>query len=159
MIAPSENKKIDLEKLPEEKLVRDLETGKKLLPIPKQMILGATAIIIVGIISGYLLSSSFKGQPATSTAPGGKVGEGKVVGSTDTKTFPDSAEGELTTGSINGEGTHKLIRPGGESQTVYLTSSVLDLNQFVGKKVKVWGQTFAAKRAGWLMDVGRVEVL
>ena len=72
---------------------------------------------------------------------------------------PAGEEGNLESGGINGEGTHKLIRPGGDSQTVYLTSSVLDLNQFVGKKVKVWGQTFSAKKAGWLMDVGRVEVL
>ena len=27
-----------------------------------------------------------------------------------------------------------------------------------GKKIKVWGQTQTAQYAGWLMDVGRVEV-
>jgi hypothetical protein len=33
------------------------------------------------------------------------------------------------------------------------------LNEFVGKKVRVWGETHAGKKAGWLMDVGRVEAL
>jgi hypothetical protein len=42
---------------------------------------------------------------------------------------------------------------------VYLTSSTVDLSPFVGKKVRVWGQTFTGQKAGWLMDVGLVEVL
>jgi hypothetical protein len=29
----------------------------------------------------------------------------------------------------------------------------------VGKKVRVYGQTFAGQKAGWLMDVGYIEVL
>jgi len=33
------------------------------------------------------------------------------------------------------------------------------LSKFVGKNIKVWGQTQSAQYAGWLMDVGRVEVL
>ena len=40
-----------------------------------------------------------------------------------------------------------------------MTSSVVDLSQFVDRKVKVWGSTQTAQVAGWLMDVGRVEVL
>jgi len=43
-------------------------------------------------------------------------------------------------GGSDSEGTHQLIRDGGPSQTVYLVSSVVDMDQFVGKKVKVWGQ-------------------
>lgn len=146
--------KIELEKLPDDKLVRNFDVEKK--AIPKQIIIGAAVIIVAGVLSGYFLSTSFS-KKATSSQSG--TPSGKTVGSSDTKTFPDSAEGQLEAGGINGEGTHRLVRPGGESQTVYLTSSVLDLSQFVGKKVKVWGQTFSAKRAGWLMDVGRVEVL
>lgn len=152
----TDHKKIDLEKLPEEKLIRDLDSGQK---IPNKKKIGiAVGIVILGIISGYLLTT-VGGKSSTMLSPGKTVSSGKAVGSADTKTFPDSAEGELESGGVNGEGTHKLIRPGGESQTVYLTSSVLDLSQFVGKKVKVWGQTYSAKKAGWLMDVGRVEVL
>ena len=51
------------------------------------------------------------------------------------------------------------MRPGGESQNVYLTSSVVDLDLFVDHKIRIWGETFSAQKAGWLMDVGRVEVI
>jgi hypothetical protein len=34
----------------------------------------------------------------------------------------------------------------------------VDLDKYVGKKVKVFGQTLAAQKAAWLMDVGRVEL-
>ena len=57
------------------------------------------------------------------------------------------------------EGSHVLLRPGGASQTVHLTSSVTDLEKFVGMQVRVWGETFRGRSAGWLMDVGRVEVI
>jgi len=26
-------------------------------------------------------------------------------------------------------------------------------------EVKIWGETFKAQKAGWLMDVGRVEIV
>ena len=87
----------------------------------------------------------------------GTVNSNTAVGSTN-KTFKDVAEGTLQKGGIDGEGTHKLIRPGGDSQTVYLTSSVVDLSQYEGKKVKVFGETQKALKEGWLMDVGKVEV-
>lgn len=135
-------------------------------PLPKQpplsvekkqklgIYIGALIIIVAGIFTGYFLS-----QSKTTGIGGAKVIQTeKVVGSTDTKVFKDSAEGVLEKGGIDGEGTHKLIRPGGESQTVYLTSSVIDLDQFVGKKVKAWGETQAAQKAGWFMDVGRLEI-
>lgn len=154
----NESKKINLEKLPDEKLVRNFESGKQV--ISKEIIWGAILIIIVGIFTGFILSKYSSKRGASVLSSGGStVTKGKSVGSSDTKTFPDSADGKLEAGGLSGEGTHKLIRPGGESQTVYLTSSIVDLNQFVGKKVKIWGQTFSAKRAGWLMDVGRVKVL
>lgn len=136
--------------------------GQKEKPFFRKIFLAGIGIMILGIISGYFLSSMFSKNLLFLRSEEKKNVSGetkKIVGSLDTKTFRDSAEGILEVGSINGEGTHKLIRPGGESQTVYLTSSVLDLNQFVGKKVRVFGETFAAKKAGWLMDVGKVEIL
>lgn len=151
--------KINIERLPDEKLVRDLQQSNNFFS--RKIVLSAGVIVLVGILSGYLLHNSFsKGTQSSSPVTQTENGtSGKSVGSADTKTFPDSAEGQLESGGLNGEGTHKLIRPGGNSQTVYLTSSVLDLNQFVGKKVKVWGKTYSAKKAAWLMDIGRVEVL
>lgn len=88
-----------------------------------------------------------------------QVQVGDVFGVQDSKTFKDSAEGYLEIGGINGEGSHKLLREGGESQTVYLTSSITDLDIFDGMEVKIWGETFKGQQAGWLMDVGRVEVV
>ncbi len=89
----------------------------------------------------------------------GSVKKGDVFGVKDEATFKDSAQGYLEAGGLNGEGSHKLLRPGGVSQTVYLTSSVTDLDKLVGIEVKVWGETFKGQEAGWLMDVGRVEVI
>ncbi|MBM3283162.1 hypothetical protein FJY90_02815 [Candidatus Gottesmanbacteria bacterium] len=153
----TESAKITIDRLPEEPLTHRMigstqfYSGKTLLTL--------VLIILAGVVSGYLIFSSSRRQTSSQTASTSQAGTVKTVGSSDVKTFRDTAEGTLEEGSINGEGTHRLIRPGGESQTVYLTSSILDLNQFIGKKVRVWGETFAAKRAGWLMDVGKIEVL
>ena len=115
-------------------------------------------IVLFGVLTGYFLSTNLNRSKTGPSLSGSDTGD-KVVGSKDTKTFRDSAEGDLKAGGINGEGTHSLIRPGGDSQTVALTSSVLDLSQFEGKKVRVWGETFAGSTAGWFMDVGKIEVI
>jgi len=116
---------------------------------------------IAGVVTGFMLSNMGKlsGSALTSgSANSSKITKGTIVGSNDTKTFKDTAVGTLKNGGIDGEGQFHLARTGGDSQSVYLTSSSVDLSQFVGKKIKVWGQTQAAQHAGWLMDVGRVEV-
>lgn len=92
-------------------------------------------------------------------SPTSNVKVGDVFGSPNENIFKDSAEGVIQEGGLDGEGTHKLIRPGGISQTVYLTSSVVDLEKFNNAKVKVWGETNTAQKAGWLMDVGRIKVI
>ena len=134
---------------------------RKIGVINKKVVLVGVLIVVVGIISGNQLANMTSGQIQPELASDKNDGSTTkiTVGSPDSKTFKDSTEGTLEIGGINGEGTHKLIRPGGESQTVYLTSSVLDLSQFEGKKVRVLGETFAAKKAGWLMDVGKIEEL
>jgi hypothetical protein len=118
---------------------------------------------ILGGITGYVLGAN-KGRNVGSTLTSGtvdssKITKGTIVGSNDTKTFKDTATGTLKNGGIDGEGQFHLVRPGGDSQNVYLTSSSVDLSKFINKKIKVWGQTQAAQYAGWLMDVGRVEVI
>lgn len=115
-------------------------------------------LLILGVGTGYLLSGG-KSMKSTSGQAGGMVNTKTVVGSTDTTTFKDSAEGTIEKGGFDGEGTHKLIREGGPSQTAYLISSVVDLDTYAGKKIRVWGQTIAAKKAQWLMDVGKIEML
>lgn len=130
-------------------------------PVKKLWSLGGFLIflvvaIVLGTATGFIInkvSSSGKKTTTSGTATGTKVGV------TDKKTFKDKAEGVLKEGGIDGEGNFHLVRTGGESQNVYLTSTTVDLTPFVGKKVRVWGETFTGQKAGWLMDVGLVEVL
>lgn len=119
------------------------------------------ALIIVGagIGAGWMLSGrSSSTTPGGNTAPGASANQNEA-GIADEATFSDSAEGLLEDGGISGEGTHHLVRDGGPSKYVYLTSTVIDLQSFVGKRVQVWGQTVTAQKAGWLMDVGKIKVL
>lgn len=140
---------------------------------PKTNMIFRSLIVIVvlalGIGSGYgvfAYESSRAGNTAEGSMRDRKVNSsamkvGDVFGVKDTSTeFTDTAEGVVDKGgSKGGEGSHKLIRPGGDDQTAYLTSSVVDLDEFVGHKVKIWGKTFAAQKAGWLLDVGKVQIL
>lgn len=126
-----------------------------------KLIIGSVFVLMVGlgILTGYIISGK-KTPSATSTASAGPTAIGKnVFGSADSKTFTDSATGVIEKDGISGEGTHKLVREGGPSQTACLVSSVLDLDQFVGKKVKVTSKTMDAKKCPWFMDVGRIEIL
>lgn len=127
---------------------------------PVKYVLIFTVVILLGVGTGYLLANR-PGSQSTEKASGTptySVTTGKTFGVEDTKDFSDTAEGLLETGGIEGEGAFHLVRPGGDDQNVYLTSSVVDLSQFVGKDIKVWGKTQAAQHAGWLMDVGKVQV-
>ena len=128
------------------------------------LFLFALVVVVAGVVVGHLLATlptsgeqSANQQAVVATKNNIKVGT--IYGSNDTKTFNDTAEGVDTVGGINGEGQYHLVRPGGDSQNVYMTSSVVDLSLFLNRKIKVWGQTQKAQSAGWLMDVGRVEVL
>jgi hypothetical protein len=120
-------------------------------------------VVIVGVISGFLVSQtgtlSTKNIKTGTVANGSSAAAGTIIGSNDTTDFKDTAQGTLKEGGIDGEGAFHLVRPGGDSQNVYLTSSSVDLSQFVGKNIKVWGATQKAQHAGWLMDVGRIQVL
>lgn len=118
-------------------------------------------VVIAGLLTGYLLSRGKSGTQASETLAGGKdiINTQNEVGSTDSKTFRDHATGQIELGGTNGEGTHKLLRDGGPSQTVHLVSSVIDLDEYAGKKVEIWGETLKAKKVGWLMDVGRLKIL
>ncbi len=113
-------------------------------------------VVIAGVLGGFMISKVKK--PSSSSTTSSSPAK-QVVGSADKKTFKDKAEGILKEGGIDGEGNFHLERPGGVSQNVYMTSSTVDLSQFVGQKVRVWGVTFQGQTAGWLMDVGTVETL
>jgi hypothetical protein len=139
-----------------------MEKSKILVPL-------ILVAIIAGAVSGslfakqrILLASSEMGITDSMTQnpeDASAIKPGAVFGSPDEKTFRDSAEGIIQPGGIAGEGSHHLERGEDESQWVYLTSSVVDLDNFVSHKVTIWGETVGAKKAGWLMDVGRLKVL
>lgn len=127
----------------------------------KNLFITLIVAVVLGGMTGYILSNrnTRSGNTLTSGSVNpSSISKGTVVGSNDTKTFKDTAEGSLKAGGIKGEGQFHLVRPGGDSQNVYLTSSSVDLSAFLNKKIKVWGETQKAQYAGWLMDVGRVEV-
>lgn len=116
--------------------------------------------ILLGGVTGYILATRGNINVVTSDSiNSSSASKGTIVGSDDTKIFKDIAEGVLKGGGIEGEGQFHLVRPGGDDQNVYLTSSSVDLSKFVGQKIKVWGETQKAEHAGWLMDVGRIEIL
>lgn len=127
---------------------------------PKQealvMIIVYVVLLLLGAGTGYLLAQ--KGGVASVSQKGTTTNTKKVAGVQDASTFKDCTTGKLEKGGADGEGTHQLIRDGGPSQTAYLISSLVDLDQYVGLSVKVCGQTLAAKKVSWLMDVGRLEV-
>ena len=113
--------------------------------------------VLSGVGTGYFLSS--KSQVELQNIP--VIGKEVKNASQDTKTFRDFAEGVIKPISVSknsneySEGTHILEREG--AYPVTLTSSVVDLSLYEGKKVKVFGETQKALKAGWLMDVGKVE--
>jgi len=128
----------------------------------KKLLIVLIITVVLGGITGYAVNTKIGGSGGNTLTSGSvdssQITKGTIVGSNDTKTFKDVASGTLKNGGINGEGQFHLARNGGDSQNVYLTSSSVDLSKFVDKKIKVWGQTQTAQYAGWLMDVGRVEV-
>ena len=143
--------------------IKRLDLDKELIDI--RLIAGVVLIIVAGVASGYGIfrlqaapGESVGRQQSEKIAGVEKVKVGETYGN-QSEVFPDKATGVIERNEEDGEGTHKLIREGGESQTAYLTSSLVNLDRFVNHKVTVWGETFAAQKVGWLMDVGAVKVL
>lgn len=137
----------------EEKITKPLVTVEN----PMRTILGVViAALILGTLTGYILSTKNNGSSVSSLVAGNAKSAQQ-----DTRTFKDFAEGTIKARPIPSdpsayvEGTHMLVREGGVP--VALTSSVVDLSQYEGKKVKVFGETQKAFKEGWLMDVGKVE--
>lgn len=127
----------------------------------------AGVAIVAGVLTGFgayrlqAKGGSLTGgaAPIAQVADEKNIKNGDVFGSTNAAAFKDSAEGYLEIGGVEGEGSHKLLRAGGASQTVYLVSTVTDLDKFEGMTIKVWGETYKGQKVGWLMDVGRVQIV
>lgn len=116
-------------------------------------------MVVLGVTVGFGAVKLTTKKTVITDKNGQTISNGTSAGVTDKTTFKDKAEGTLREGGIEGEGSFHLERPGGADQNVYLTSTTVDLTPFVGKNVRVWGQTFSGQKAGWLMDVGSVETI
>lgn len=140
--------------------------SKKKFP-RKALFGGLLVLLLAGVTTGYVAARFLPGasledkmeQVQREEITDNQIQNGAIFGVPDEKTFKDSTDGVIILGGIEGEGSHTLLREGDESQNVYLTSSVVDLDQFKDMEIKVWGETFKGQKAGWLMDVGRVEVV
>lgn len=131
--------------------------------LKKNVVLGLISVVVVlaGIGTGYLFSGVGKnGSVSLGNSSGNKIVVSKnEAGIADESKFSTTTDGVLEEGGISGEGTHHLVRGSGPSQYAYLTSSAVDLTPFVGKKVQIWGETMSGKKAGWLIDVGKIKVM
>lgn len=127
---------------------------------PALPIIIAVVVVAFGVFTGLIFSSRSKNAKTAASASSFEESLPAEQKQSFNQTFRDSAEGVIQKNDSDkyAQGAWKLIRPGGEDQTAYLTSSVIDLDSYIGKKVKVYGETFGSSQVGWLMDVGKVEV-
>ncbi len=140
-------------------MTKKINSKKSKLPV--HFVLIGVVVVFLGIGSGWFLSRGASSQGNNLNTP--KAASNTKITSTeaglkDASNY-DTVQGNLEEGGIAGEGAYHLVRPGGDSQNVYLTSTVIDLDSFKGKKVQVWGQTIKGKKAGWLMDVVKVKIV
>ena len=87
-----------------------------------------------------------------------EVAIGQEIGIKQTNTQLDIVTGLLTETDDVVKGTHKLVR-GADDFSVYLTSSAIDLEQFIGRGIEARGQTFARDEVGWFMDVLQLKLI
>lgn len=145
------------------KMDSDTPRTQSTYSISKSMMI-LLGVVIFGSTVGFgfskIVNSGDKGnKEMNENTQGEKKDVAGKAGINDKTKFKDNATGILKEGGIEGEGDFHLERPGGESQNVYLTSTTVDLNEYIGKKITVWGETYSAEKAGWLMDAGYIEVV
>ena len=120
---------------------------------------GGLLVVAAGVATAWVISGKVMGTTGSkAAAPGAKV-TSTEAGILSDKVKYDTATGDLKEGGIGNEGTHHIERDNMPSHSVYLTSSVIDLQGFVGKKVEIWGETLASKKAPWLMDVAKIKIV
>ena len=115
-------------------------------------------VILAGVGTGYLISKK-GGSGSLGSKSNTIVINKNEAGIADESKFSTTTDGVLEEGGIGGEGMFHLVRGNGPSQYAYLTSSTVDMSTFVGKKVQIWGETVSGKKAGWLIDVGKIKVI
>lgn len=120
------------------------------------LVISAVSIVLLGSGLGLLISQK-KSSKVEGTSTEQLIQTDKQAGIKDCK--GDRAIGVLEKTSGKEQGTHKLIRDGGPSQTVYMVSSVVDLDGYVGKKMEVCGDTQKLQGVSWFMDVAQIKIV
>lgn len=120
----------------------------------KSIVIGLV-VVLIGVGTGYLLSGASAKE--SGPVPTSNIAEGSKTAAVDESSLSEPEVGILNEGGIEGEGTHYLDRGAGADKYIYLLSTVLNLDSFVGKKVEIRGHTLGAEKARWLMDVGRIK--
>ena len=127
----------------------------------RKLFLIITLPIALGIFTGAYFGGQDLFKKVVYKDVSGKslvLAKGQEVGSNDKKSTRDSAIGLLVNSDDLIKGTYMLVR-GSDALTVYLTSSTIDLSQFVGLGIQIWGETFQRENVGWFMDVIRLKVI
>jgi hypothetical protein len=126
------------------------------------LVVGSLLVVLAGVSTGWFLSGGgvlgTEGERIVEEQKAVDIGDG-VVELGEAGEEADEAEGTLVEGGLEGEGTYRLERDGGVARTVCLTSTAIDLQGFVEKKVKVWGETISPISCPWLMDVMKIKAI
>ncbi len=147
--------------MPDQDTTEDSKIIKSLGGNPKYSRLFILVLIIavaLGVVTGYIvankrLTATDSGLPKIEEAPKSAQEDQRLCRDFAEGTIearkPSAKEGDYT------EGSHLLIKEG--AYPVALTSSVVDLSQYEGKKVRITGETQKAIKEAWLMDVCKVD--
>jgi len=159
---------VDIPKQPEHNTVNPvLEPQKppvlKKFPGTKEstksnMMIVVVAFLVVGlgVATGWFLSGTKAGTSSNSSEK--TKSDANEEGQLDEAVKYQDAEGKLVEGGIKGEGTHHIERDNNPSRFVYLTSTAIDLDKYIDKKVQIWGETISSVNAPWLMDVVKIKI-
>ena len=143
-------------------ILKEFPGSKEKIKANVFMILGVLVFVIGGIATGWFLSGGKFSKENKNASQNSQVKSTKnetEEGTLDESVKYQEAEGMLVAGGIKGEGTYHIERDGGPTKYVYLTSTVISIDRFVGKKVKVWGETISGIYAPWLMDVAKIQII
>jgi len=129
------------------------------------MVAAAIVVVALGVATGWFLSGTKGKNASTDTqkiaqkTDAAKTSSENEEGQLDEAVKYQDAEGKLVSGGIKGEGTHHIERDNNPSRYVYLTSTAIDLDKYIDKKVQIWGETISSVNAPWLMDVVKIKIV
>lgn len=124
----------------------------------------ATLSIILGITAGYALAIRKTQSPvAVNELAAEQPATRKIAEQNARELKPndirDSAEGTIALKpqtDIRKQGSH-ILKRSDAPWPIYLISSTVDLTQYEGKKVKIYGVTYDGGTKDWHMEVNKVE--